>query len=247
MDSDCDDQNPCTDDDCTVALACAHTNNADSCATDNNPCTDDVCDGGQCAHPSNMTCECSVPGDCDALEDDPMNCTFNRCTPAGDCDFVVNDSCEVGNAFVVNSFNSSGDWAANVCTPSGLPLVDTGMNNPNLEANATLYFADNDGASLVMDVAAQSMVGLDRLAIVIQSGAADTAAMVSVGVFDGSAWHDVVLSSYGEISQGQYGTIEIPLLDFDIPLGTIGKVRLVTTPTGGQKVWRIDQIEVRDN
>jgi hypothetical protein len=55
----CDDQNPCTDDDC-VAGFCVNTNNAAPC-DDGNPCTaDDVCAEGGCS---------GVPFDLDADED----------------------------------------------------------------------------------------------------------------------------------------------------------------------------------
>jgi hypothetical protein len=268
LDDDCDDENPCTDDTCSGSKACEyenntdpctddsnvctddvcgggscqHTSNTDPCADDGTDCTDDVCGGGSCQHTSNMTCECVQPSDCDALETDPMNCTFNRCTPGGDCDFVDNDSCDAGTEFTVNSFNNSAHWLANQTTPDQRPLVATGANT-NLEGNANLFFADSDGASLVMDVA--SMAGLDRLAFTIQSSSMNTASMVTIGVYDGSQWHDLPLLTYGQISQNIYGVIEIPLLDFDVPLGTITKVRFVTNPTGGERIWRIDHIQAK--
>jgi hypothetical protein len=94
-----------------------------------------------------------------------------------------------------------------------------------------------------MDVA--SMAGLDRLAFTIQSSSMNTASMVTIGVYDGSQWHDLPLLTYGQISQNIYGVIEIPLLDFDVPLGTITKVRFVTNPTGGERIWRIDHIQAK--
>jgi hypothetical protein len=273
VDDDCDDNNECTDDSCAHDKTCLNEANTDPCATDDNECTDDVCEdkackhnantgsctddgtdctddmcsGGSCQHTNNLTCECVVPGDCDALENDPDNCTFNRCSAGGTCDFVDNDSCDAGTEFVVNNFNSAADWGTTgtgVTTPGGRPLTFTGFTNTNLEGNANVYLADTDGASITMDVA--SMAGLDRLAIIIQSQSTGTASMVKVGVFDGT-WHDITISSLGvTISQNQYGTIEIPLLDYDIPLAGITQMRLVFSPTGGEKIWRIDHIEVRN-
>jgi hypothetical protein len=240
-----DDGNVCTDEICGGG-SCQHNPNTAPCPDDGSDCTDEICGSGSCQHTNNMTCECVVPGDCDAQEVDPGNCTFNRCSPAGTCDFVDNNYCPTQpTTYVINSFNSSTNWNNNVSTPNLLPLVDTGFNNTNLEGGANVYLADTDGASLTMDVAANALAGLDRIAIIIQSTSADTGSMVYVGVFDGT-WHEVQISALGlQISQNQYGTIEIPLLTFDIPLGTISQVRLRTAPSGGEKIWRIDHIEAR--
>ena len=49
QESDCDDENPCTDDTCDPTIGCVHTPNTEAC-DDGNVCTDaDICDGaGEC-------------------------------------------------------------------------------------------------------------------------------------------------------------------------------------------------------
>jgi hypothetical protein len=90
---DCDDKNPCTNDDC-IDTACQHTNNTDPCADDADDCTDDVCAAGQCTHPAN-TAPC---------EDDLDNCTNDLC--AGDiCTHPDNGTCACQKAADCNDSN----------------------------------------------------------------------------------------------------------------------------------------------
>jgi hypothetical protein len=90
----CDDGNPCTDEQCTSDEGCASANNTQGC-DDNNLCTlVDTCSGGACVGSSPLTC------------DDQNGCTTDLCDPdegclhvlaPGDCDdadpCTVNDSC----------------------------------------------------------------------------------------------------------------------------------------------------------
>ena len=56
--SQCNDNNPCTNDVCTAGV-CSNPNNTAACADDGNACTSDVCSAGVCTHPSNGTCNSS--------------------------------------------------------------------------------------------------------------------------------------------------------------------------------------------
>jgi hypothetical protein len=59
--SDCDDDNPCTNDLCQSGN-CAHSNAAGNCPDDGDECTSDVCAAGTCTHPSNNSCGGSCAG-----------------------------------------------------------------------------------------------------------------------------------------------------------------------------------------
>ena len=89
----CDDGNPCTDDECVDGLGCVRTNNNAPC-DDGSVCTlDDVCQGGSCGHLSDLPCDngifCDGPESCDPVEgckpgtrptcDDANACTLDRC------------------------------------------------------------------------------------------------------------------------------------------------------------------------
>jgi len=267
-DIDCDDENPCTDDDCLPDLSCQYTDNTDPCASDDNSCTDDVCEGGECkhnpnddpcpddgsdctddvcaagacTHPNNMTCECTVDADCDALAPDPPECTFNRCSVQGDCAFIDNDSCDVGTPFTINNFNSSANWTAGVTTPDGRPLVHD-FEFHNLEGNAVLYLAvdTGDNATLTMDVA--SMAGLTNISVDILASQTNTAQYVDVGVFDGTSWVDLPFP--GTIGTS-YSVTNIPLLSFGVPLAAITKVRFRFESPGSLRYWRINEILATD-
>ncbi|MCZ6653687.1 MAG: hypothetical protein O7D91_11755 [Planctomycetota bacterium] len=85
---DCDDRNPCTDDDCDPAIGCVNTpNDANSC-DDGDLCNgEEVCVGG--------TCQEGTPLDCD----DSNPCTDDDCDPATGCVNTPNDanSCDDGD------------------------------------------------------------------------------------------------------------------------------------------------------
>ncbi len=53
--SQCNDNNPCTNDTCSAG-SCSYTNNTVSCQDDGSSCTNDVCSGGVCTHPDNGSC-----------------------------------------------------------------------------------------------------------------------------------------------------------------------------------------------
>jgi len=79
----CEDDNPCTDNQCNINSGCAFPDNTDAC-DDDNPCTEgDRCDGGLCL-PGENTCECIEDIDCaDQDDEDPCNgtlhCVQNLC------------------------------------------------------------------------------------------------------------------------------------------------------------------------
>lgn len=68
--SQCDDENICTDDVCGDDGTCSNPNNSAPCASDSDECTDDICSGGSCTHPDNIA-QCS--GDC-------AQCVSGTCT-----------------------------------------------------------------------------------------------------------------------------------------------------------------------
>lgn len=264
----CDDDDPCTTDACLLGH-CSHTASTAPCEDDDDPCTNDVCAGGSCTHPDNGTCECQVPADCDDDDvctsdtctaagqcmnvdnqscecqvaadcDDQDPCTTNQCNAQHDCVYPDNGTCPVGTPFVVNNFNSNADWVANLTTPGGRGLVKTGFSNTNLEGTTNVYLAATGAASLEMDVA--SLVGLTELRVAIRCVQAGSAAMVHVGVWNGSAWTDKALSAYGTVPTANYATLDVPLADFGVPLAQVTKMRLRFAPTGGIKEWRLDEV-----
>jgi hypothetical protein len=269
IDDDCDDDEPCTDDSCDGDHLCQYANNTGDCDpgdVDDEECTDDVCGGGVCTHPDkegsctddgstctddvcaegacthsdNDSCECITAADCDDMD----ACTFNRCSGSNECENPVHDGCGTGTAFVINSFDSAADWNAEpkVTTPDDRPMVATGITS-NLEGDSNLYWADDDGASLIMDVA--SMTGLTSMTIEILATTTGTSGMMSVGVYNGSTWSDLPLSTFGTIGTS-YAVMTVPLIDFGVVLSTITKVRLVSSPVGGLKIWRIKHIGTVD-
>ena len=84
---DCDDSNPCTDDDCDQMGRCVHTPNYRPCS-DNNLCTiGDQCTDGSCRGGEVIVC------------DDHNPCTTDTCDPALGCRFVPNTNyCDDHNA-----------------------------------------------------------------------------------------------------------------------------------------------------
>ncbi len=87
FDTDCDDGNACTIDDCSSGICsntaipgCVPCDTVAEC-NDSNACTTDACTGGQCQNTVIPGCTpCSVAGDCD----DANLCTTDTC-PAGAC------------------------------------------------------------------------------------------------------------------------------------------------------------------
>jgi hypothetical protein len=268
----CDDDDPCTTDACLLGH-CSHTASTAPCEDDDDPCTSDVCQGGACTHPDNGTCECQVAADCD--DDDPctsdtctaagqcMNvdnqscecqvaadcddqdpCTTNQCNAQHDCVYTDNGTCPLGTPFVVNSFDSNADWVANITTPGGRALVKTGFANTNLEGTTNVYLAATAAASLEMDVA--SLVGLTKLRVAIRCVQANSAGMVHVGVWNGTAWSERALSGYGMVPTADYATLDVPLADFGVPLAQVSKMRLRFAPTGGIKEWRVNDVSAAE-
>ncbi len=86
----CDDDNPCTDDECDGLGGCQFTNNTAAC-DDADPCTvGDTCADGKCTGYA-VTCDCQENADCAALEDGDMcNGTLfcNTVTLPYQCDIV---------------------------------------------------------------------------------------------------------------------------------------------------------------
>jgi hypothetical protein len=258
--ADCDDGNPCTTDSCLLKH-CSYTANTTACADDKDPCTADVCAGGSCTHPDNKTCECKKDTDCDdknvctddkcttnkcghsgntlACADDGMACTMDICA-ASKCTHVPDGTCPIGTAFTVDSFNSGTDWTAGKTTPDMRTIVSVGADLTNLEGDMDLYVAASVTSTIEFGLA--SMVGLGKLRIVIRSAQANTGAMVSAGVWNGTTWTDKPLGNYAAIPTANYATIEVPTADFAQPLASLTKMRLSFAPTGGQKTWQIDEI-----
>jgi hypothetical protein len=259
-----DDLNACTDDVC-VDKQCQHVANTQACTDDGSSCTSDVCSAGMCTHQDNKTCECLTPAACDdknpctddscsgqgkcvhtnntaPCASDDNQCTCDVCS-AGACSHPSAEMCASSTAIVIDSFDSSADWDANVTTPGHLAV--TGKNsfdNTNLEGNAQLYLAESASGSLEMAV--PNLAGLKDLTVEIQSNQLDTAAMVKVGVFDSAhaSWVERTLSSYGTIGQGTYSTLTVPLADFAVAPCAISKVRLAFNVTGGPKEFRLQSV-----
>ena len=99
----CDDENPCTNDQCDPASGCKHQNNSSLCS-DENPCTTvDVCAAGACVGTAPLSCEDGNP------------CTTDACDPAvpAGCTNVDNSApCTDGNACTAPDVCSGGSCAA---------------------------------------------------------------------------------------------------------------------------------------
>jgi len=114
---DCDDRNPCTDDQCVAGIGCVHAPNAGPCE-DGNLCTvSDRCYQGTC-----------VPGflaDCN----DGNPCTADDCLPATGCRHLdLEIPCSDGDPCTVGDFCLSG-----TCRPGAQDSCDDG--NPCTEDN----------------------------------------------------------------------------------------------------------------
>ena len=93
----CNDQNPCTNDNCLPQVGCTHTNNNEPC-DDQDPCsTSDSCSGGGCLGVGFQDC------------DDGNPCTTDFCNPMLGCDHNNNKaSCDDGNVCTVGDKCSLG-------------------------------------------------------------------------------------------------------------------------------------------
>jgi hypothetical protein len=80
----CDDGDVCTEDSCDPSTGCKHTSIPNCCKTDgecndNNACTNDVCASNQCQH-NKITC------------DDKIGCTEDTCDTIEGCVYTPNDN-----------------------------------------------------------------------------------------------------------------------------------------------------------
>ena len=132
---DCDDGDPCTEDNCLNS----ECSNAETNCDDSIDCTVDSCDPitGACVHaPNDMACDdadlctgtetCSAATGCSAGQpvmcSDGVACTVDSCNPAtGACGFVDIEAC------------TSGDG----CCPVGCSVADTDCTCTNLALTAT--------------------------------------------------------------------------------------------------------------
>ncbi|MGB0591278.1 MAG: cupredoxin domain-containing protein [Myxococcota bacterium] len=109
----CDDDNPCTDDQCESATGCLFEANTDSC-DDGNGCTaDDQCNAGACIGAATDACSCVEDSDCAGVDDD------NLCNGTVTC---VAGQCQVAPESVI----VCDEDADNVCT-SSVCAPETGL------------------------------------------------------------------------------------------------------------------------
>jgi uncharacterized protein (TIGR03382 family) len=91
---DCNDANPCTDDDCDPVLGCVNPNNTDPC-DDSDPCTlNDTCANGTCSgDPLDADSDGYAPEDCGGDDCDDSDAAVN---PDADevCDDSVDNDCD---------------------------------------------------------------------------------------------------------------------------------------------------------
>jgi len=106
MTKDCDDHNPCTDDDCDPEEGCYVQFNEEACDDGTDCTTGDHCENGLCV-PGELVCQCAFDADCAAEDDD------NLCNGKLIC---VNGYCVVDPSSVVQ------------CQESENPCVDISCN-----------------------------------------------------------------------------------------------------------------------
>ena len=135
----CDDNDPCTDDNCNPSLGCVHTLNQAPC-NDGDPCTvDDKCGAGLCKPGITKQCDDNVDcttdtcdGDCihtpvDAACDDANQCTADTCDPVNGCTHTLPPGpCDDGDPCTKPDFCQLG-----LCLPG--PLTDCDDKNPCTE------------------------------------------------------------------------------------------------------------------
>ncbi len=136
----CDDNNPCTDDACDMAVGCSNTNNTKGC-DDKEPCTSgDTCTAGACVSGKPTQCDdgnpctddaCNLGQGCTATDntkacDDGSKCTDGDTCKAGSCvpgiaiecnddNGCTNDSCNPAVGCTTTDNNSACE-DGNACT-----------------------------------------------------------------------------------------------------------------------------------
>ncbi len=123
----CDDNNPCTLDGCTVSKGCSHDLHPDGygCPEDGLSCTADVCKLGQCVHPPEGSF-CVIKGTCVAALAMEAGVDCQWCQPAVDTSAWTAASgagCNDGNPCTVQDVCTKGSCEAG----GGAPCDD---NNP---------------------------------------------------------------------------------------------------------------------
>ena len=136
----CDDQNTCTTDSCTIATgACVHANNALSC-TDGNSCTqNDVCSAGACVPGAAVVCGaldgCHAVGVCNPMSgvcSQPAKADGTACTDANAC--TQTDTCQAG---VCTGASPVMCPPPDACHTAGTCNMATGMCSNPAKANGT--------------------------------------------------------------------------------------------------------------
>lgn len=161
--ADCDDQDPCTDDEC-VESACNNWWNEDCCkkdadCDDGNPCTTDTCGGDQkCTNAPNTnpcddgdpcteantcengTCSSGSPKDCN----DDDDCTVDTCDPtSGACtNEPITDCCQPTDTWLADFKGGAEEGFSFVSKPSNVKwqVWDSRFHSPKF----ALYFGDPD-------------------------------------------------------------------------------------------------------
>jgi len=103
--TDCNDDNPCTEDVCTPEEGCVNNTLSGSACDDGNPCTDgDVCDDGECVF--------AKPTECD----DANSCTQDSCDPMVGCttDPLSGMQCDDENACTVDDICAEGECSGGI-------------------------------------------------------------------------------------------------------------------------------------
>jgi len=141
---DCNDNNPCTDDQCVEQLGCVRLPNSVGCDDGNLCTTGDICMDGECGHTGTLDCDngkfCDGPEGCEPSVgcvpgtppscDDGVSCTLDRCL-----------------AFYDRCFN---DWLPEAIEgPRGAPQCSDGKDN------------DCDGVSDVSEP--ECLLGINRI------------------------------------------------------------------------------------
>jgi len=129
---DCDDKNPCTDDDCEPDIGCTHVNNPAADCTDGDACTEnDVCVAGICGGKPKKCLAldaCHEPGQCNPSTgacDDPRSPDDKAC-PGG--------TCESGKCILDPTLEQGGEGGGGGAGASGASGTEGGA--PGAGANA---------------------------------------------------------------------------------------------------------------
>jgi hypothetical protein len=170
--ADCDDRNPCTDDDC-VGERCDYSFNVEPCADDGNECTgdyceegtcihpaqtgpctddmddctDDLCGAGVCTHPDNGTCGCDSPADCD--DSDP--CTDDECVNE-ECDYLDNTApCGDDGNQCTDDVCNAGDCTHPANNTCGGPCASLALTRSGAVASSEYLAMMSNAASRAVD------------------------------------------------------------------------------------------------